>query len=67
MHTKSQFFQHSSLGLDDLVLEVDVILIQNHWKDGPKRDEKNDKVIVNHTFIEIQKIISYFEARTCLM
>ena len=43
MHTKSQFFQHSSLGLDDLVLEVDVILIQNHWKDRPKRNERNNK------------------------
>ena len=34
VNTEPQFFQHSSLTFDYLILEVDVVGIQDHWFNG---------------------------------
>ena len=39
MNTKAQFLQNSSLCFDDLIFQVYVVPIQNHWIDGPDKIE----------------------------
>jgi hypothetical protein len=41
VHTKPQFFQHSPLSLDDLVLQINIVLIQKDRLNRPRKEEKN--------------------------
>ena len=64
VNAKSQLLEDPPLGLDHLVLERDVVPVQNHRLNRPKKSEKNETSNAENT---LNLFFSYFPFRTCLM